>query len=105
MKLGERTDAIGTEKLILVQHLRENPAQPFLIDEREDAAISHTRSGLDRSDEWTSEVPASGGYAAETWPRAWGTRFALPRFNHGRGAERQETHHGPDLQLGGAAIG
>src|SRR4030095_4714421 len=35
---GERPNAIGTEEFVLIEHARQNPAQPFRIYQRSDAA-------------------------------------------------------------------
>ena len=38
----ERADAVRAEEFVLVQHAREDAAQPLRIDEGEDAAVRRT---------------------------------------------------------------
>ena len=56
---GERPYPIRTQEFILIEHARQNSAQPFRINQRNDAAVRHTRDGPVRSDECSREVRAS----------------------------------------------
>ena len=88
MIAGERPDPVRTQEFILVEHAGENPAQPVLIHQGNDAAIVHT------------EVPRAGAMnALEEFRHSLqallhhGHRLRnpvpLPRFHHGNRAKRQ----------------
>ena len=51
--MRERADAVGAEELVLVEHAREDAAQPLRVDQRQDAALGHAQmaraGGMDGS--------------------------------------------------------
>jgi hypothetical protein len=41
VELGERADAVGTQELVLVEHLGEDPAEPLRGDHSHDPPVRH----------------------------------------------------------------
>ena len=41
VELGERADAVRAQELVLVEHLGEDSAQPFRVDQRQEASLVH----------------------------------------------------------------
>ena len=104
MVAGQRPDAVGAQEFVLVEHARQNAAQPFRIDQRRDAAIGIPEmAGPGRMD-----ALAQFGHAPQRSCRMLhqlGHPLALPRLDDGGGAERQQPDHGAHLEPRGAAIG
>ena len=43
VELGERADAVGAQELVLVEHLREDPAKPLRVDQGQDPPLGHAQ--------------------------------------------------------------
>ena len=104
VKFGKRPDAVGAEKFILVEHLRENTAQPLSL-----TSAKMPRSAIPK---WPAPGRMNGlqkfRHPEDTLLKhgcGLGNPFSLPRFNHGGRAERKEADHGANLELGGAPSG
>ena len=86
MVAGERADPVRAEEFVLVEHARQNPAQPFLIHQRSDATLA------------IPEMAGPGGMNAlrssgmrckrslRSLQHSWNP-FALPWLDDGRGTE------------------
>src|SRR5688572_11475820 len=103
MEFRERADAIGAEKLVLVQHLRKNTAQPFLIDQRQYSSIAYSSMSFPRLVNEGQKFRHLFGSLLKSCGHLRNA-LSLPRFNDGRGAERKETHHRTDFQPGGRPV-
>ena len=87
MVAGERPNPVRAEEFVLVEHARQNPAQPVLIHQRSDAAL-----GIPEMAEpgWMNAV-AQFGHAFQAFPQDLHHSrhpFALPRLDHGGGSTR-----------------
>ncbi len=100
----QRANAMRAQEFALVQHARQDPAQPIGIDDRHDAASALAEMAGPRCMDAVEEVrhPASpfrdGGNDI-------GHERPLVRFDDRYGAKRQQAHDGADLQAARAAIG
>src|SRR5262252_3018023 len=103
VKFGERADAVGAEKLLLVKHGREHPAQPLWGQQGPEPPLAHAimarASGMDDTQQLRYLPQAlleEGQRTRDTLP--------LPGLDHRRGTERQESHHRAHLEQRGAAV-
>ena len=96
---------MGTQELVLVEHLREDSAKPFRVHQGKNSPIGYaqmTRSGgVDRC----PRVPASGAYVPGHSRHCPRDAIPLPLFDDRSGAQRQQSHHRTHFESRGAAIG
>ena len=68
MEFGERADAVGTQELVFVEHRREDPSEPFRIEEGNDPPLTHTKmfgaGGVNGFDQVRHSAVSELGYAA-----------------------------------------
>ena len=98
----ERSNAIVTEKLVLVEHARQHSPEFALIEDRGHPAIVH--SPRDRAVNGPCQLRAriQEGLHAVAHLRVFRDELAV---EDGGGAERQQPDHGADLQSCRAAVG
>ena len=70
VELGERADAVGAQELVLVEHLREDPAEPLRIDQGDDPPVGHAEMPRARGVDGLPEFghPAQAFHATEPSP-------------------------------------
>ncbi len=103
MKLGKRADAVGTQELLLVEHLLQDPAEAHRIQERDDAPLG------DPEMIWTGGVHRLHDPRHPVQPFVHESerhRDSLPLafLDHRRGAQREQPHHGAHFETPGAPV-
>src|SRR5271166_5691725 len=102
--LGECSNPVRTEEFVLVEHARQNAAQPVLVDQR-----SHTALAIPEmtGPGWMYAVKQFGHTLVAFMQDLSHPRYpvALPRLDDGGRAQGQQAHHGADLEPPGTAIG
>ena len=104
MELRERADAVGAQELVLVEHLRQDPAEPLRVDQGQDAPLGHaemTRAGGVHGLHQFGHPVQAFCHTVER-PR---NAFPLPLLDHRGGAQGKEPHHGAHLEPLGTAVG
>ena len=93
-----------SQELVLVEHPRENPAEPLRVDQGQHTPLGHaemTRAGrVHRRRQFgdpAQALPHIGHRARDLLP--------LRLLDHRRGAQREESHQGTHLEPRGAAVG
>ena len=92
VELGERADSIGAQELVLVEHLGEDPAQPFRVEQGRDPALGYTKMSRARGVDGLLEF----GYPPQAFIHSsHRPRDTLPHrlFENRRRAQGQEAHH------------
>ena len=74
MELGERADAVGAEELVLVEHLRQDPAQPLRVDHGHDPPLVHAEMPRAGRVHGLLQARASGAAVPAIWAIARGMR-------------------------------
>ena len=95
---------MGPQELVLVEHLRENPAEPLRVDQGQHSPLGH------------AEMPRAGrvhrrqqfGHPAQALldvSHRLRDALPLPLLDHRGGAQREEPDQGAHLEPRGAAVG
>ena len=88
VELRDRADAVGAQELVLVEHLRENPAEPLRVDQGQQSPARPRRNAPGRSG--ASSSNSSGIRRSAFLDVAHRPRNALPLplLDHRGGAQR-----------------
>ena len=104
VELGERTDAVGAQELVLVEHLRQNPAQPLRGDQSTDPALGHAEMARARGVD-SLEKLGNPAQAFRHLSHRLRNTLPLPLLHHRGGTQGQQPHHRAHLEPRGAAVG
>ncbi len=104
VELGERADAVGAQELVLVEHLREDPAKPLRVDQGQDPPLRHAQVSRARGVDGLQQFghPAQAFQQLSHRPR---NALPLPLLDYRGGAQGQQPHHRAHLEPRGAAVG
>src|ERR1700751_3000505 len=101
---GERTNAVRAQEFFLIEHARQDSAQPYRIHQRNDPAFAIAEMAQPG---WVNSLHQFR-HPSHAFPQSFqcsGYPFALPGFNHSGGTERQQTDHGADFEPRCTAVG
>ncbi len=104
VELGQRANAVGTEELVLVEHLRENPPEPLRLDQGRDPPLGHPQVPRARRVDGVHELRHLRQALYRCGCRA-GRALPLPLLDHRGRAQGQEPDHGAHLEPGRTAVG
>ena len=104
VELGEGADAVGAQELVLVEHLRKDPAEPLRVDQGNDPPVRHAEMPQARRVDGLPKLgnPAQAFLHLSHRPR---DALPLPLLDNRGGAQGKEPHHGAHLEPLGAAVG
>ena len=96
VELRERPDAVRPEEFVLVEHLRQDPPEPLLVDQRQDSPLGHALLPRARRVHRRREL----GHPAMAFERAAVTRGTRSRsiFDDRRGRQREQPDHRAHLE-------
>jgi len=103
MVTGHRPDSVRAQKLNLVKHAGQNPPQPLRADQGGDTAPPHAKMRWSRRVD-AIELPRHSPQPLPEERQQMRYLLPLPGLDHGRRTNWQQTHHGADLESGGASI-
>src|SRR5579883_440725 len=99
----QRTNAIGAQKLVLIEHPAENSSETIRAYKRQYAAVTIAQCSRARRMDRIAQLR----YLPEAFKdvgRHFRHALALPWLDHGRRSERKQTDHRPNLQPLGTSI-
>src|SRR6516162_5780013 len=103
MVTRDRPDSIGTQKLALIEHAGKDSAQPVRTDQPGNTAPGDTKMSRPRRVNAVKE-PRHSPQTLRKERQKMRNPLPLPRLEHRRCTNGQQTNHGADLKPRGSSI-